>query len=73
MIHICCRHCRVRFTNEATMYLTACPECGRPTAPIEQAQDLVGFRLFDPLDLTDIVDDGFDVSPAQPKPRGTRS
>jgi hypothetical protein len=73
MSHLCCRHCRVRFTAEAAPYLAACPECERPTGRIEQAQDLLGFRLFDPLDLTDIVDGGLDLAPAQPSPRGRRS
>ena len=62
MSHLCCHHCRVRFTAEAATYSHfACPECERPTALIEQAQALLGFRLFDPLDLTDIVDDGLEV------------
>ena len=72
MTHIGCRHCRVRFSGEATTYLTACPECGRPIGPIEPAQDLLGFRLFDPLDLTDIVNSGFEVSPTQTTPPGAR-
>ncbi len=61
MSHLCCRHCRLRFTAEAATYLTACPACERPTAFIEQAKALLGFRLFDPLDLTDIVDDGLEA------------
>lgn len=73
MSHLCCPHCRVRFTAEAATYITVCPECERPAARIEQRQDLLGFRLFDPLDLTDILADGFELSPAQPRPRGRRS
>jgi hypothetical protein len=63
----------VRFTAEAATYLIACPECERPLARVEKQQDLVGFRLFDPLDLTDMVVDGLGVPPAEPRPRGRRS
>jgi hypothetical protein len=59
----------VRFTAEAATYLLACPECNRPTSPVEQPRSLLGYRLFDPLDLTDLVIDGHDVSPAEPRPR----
>lgn len=68
----CCYHCRVRFTAAATQYLIACPECARPTVRVEKPQELVGFRLFDPLDLTDMVTDGREVSPARPGPGGRR-
>ncbi len=73
MSYACCHHCRVRFTAEAATYLIACPECERPTARVEEAQRLLGFRLFDPLDLTDLVVNGFEASPAKPRPRGKRS
>jgi hypothetical protein len=73
MSGICCRHCRLRFTAEAARYLIACPDCERPTVAVEQSRALVGFRLFDPLDLTDLVADRCDVSPARPRPRGTHA
>jgi hypothetical protein len=73
MSHLCCDHCRVRFTAEAATYLLACPECERPTSRVEESWRLIGFRLFDPLDLTDMVADGREVSPAPPGPRGRRS
>jgi hypothetical protein len=73
MTHVCCHHCRVRFTAEAATYLIACPECERPTARVEEPRRLVGFRLFDPLDLTDLVADGLGVSPAPARPKGRRS
>jgi hypothetical protein len=63
----------VRFTADAATYLIVCPECERPMARVEERQDLVGFRLFDPLDLTDMVTDGLGVSPAEPRPKGRRS
>ncbi len=66
----CCHHCRVRFNAAASQYLTACPECERPTAQVTASQELFGFRLFDPLDMTDLVTDGRQVSPAQPRPLG---
>jgi hypothetical protein len=62
----------VRFNAAASKYLIACPECERPTVRVEKPQELVGFRLFDPLDLTDMVTDGRQVSPAQPRPLGRR-
>jgi hypothetical protein len=62
----------VRFSEAASQYLTACPECERPTARVETPRDLLGFRLFDPLDLTDLVTGGREVSPAQPSPLGRR-
>ena len=70
MSHLCCYHCRVRFTAEAATYLLVCPECDEPTERVEQPSRLLGFRLFDPLDLTDMVDDG--LEPAKPRPRGAR-
>jgi hypothetical protein len=60
----------VRFTEEASTYLIACPECERPTARVEEPRHLVGFRLFDPLDLSDMVIDGRGISPARPRPGG---
>lgn len=68
MNHACCHHCRLRFTAEAAKYLTACPECERRTALVRDPRRLLGFRLFDPLDLTDVVTDGLEVSPARPGP-----
>lgn len=73
MSYACCHHCRVRFTAEAATYLIACPECERPTARVQEGQRLLGYRLFDPLDLTDLVVNGFEASPAEPRPRGSRS
>ena len=72
MSYLCCHHCRVRFSAEAATYLLACPECERPTARVQGPESLIGFRLFDPLDLTDVVVDGRRVSPAKPRPRGRR-
>jgi hypothetical protein len=62
----------MRFPAETATYLVNCPECERPTSQIEP-QLLVGFRLFDPLDLADIVADGLGASPGTPGPSGRRS
>lgn len=71
MSQLCCHDCRVRFTPEAGEYLLVCPQCDRPTTPIEALRRLVGYRLFDPRDLTDFVSDGPGTSP--PRRRGTPS
>jgi hypothetical protein len=72
MTHACCVGCGVRFTAEASTYLLACPECERPLTRVEEVRRLVGFRLFDPLDLTDLVVDRPEVSPARPTPSDKR-
>jgi hypothetical protein len=36
----------LRFTEAASAYLVACPECGRPPQAIVDAHRVVGFRLF---------------------------
>lgn len=73
MSHLCCQHCRVRFSAEAATYLIACPECEKPTTQVDDPQRLLGFRLYDQLDLTDIVPEGPEVSPAEPGPTGERT
>ncbi len=64
MSHACCERCQVRFTADAATYLLACPDCERPLTRVGEAQRLLGFRLFDPLDLSDLVIDSHEVSPA---------
>jgi hypothetical protein len=63
----------MRFTADAATYLIACPDCERPLTRVEEAWPLLGFQLFDPLDLSDLVTEGHEVSPARPRPKGTRS
>jgi hypothetical protein len=46
MTHVGCPDCRLRFAAPAAAYLTACPECGRPTRVIAGETGVVGFRLF---------------------------
>jgi hypothetical protein len=62
----------MRFTAAASTYLLACPECERPLTRVEEVRRLLGFRLFDPGDVTDLVVSTREVSPARPEPRGTR-
>jgi hypothetical protein len=62
----------MRFTAAASTYLLACPECERPLTRVEEVHRLLGFRLFDPVDVTDLVISGSEVSPVRPKPRGGR-
>lgn len=50
MTYLCCPGCRLRFSAAAAVYLTSCPECNMPAAPVSGPTMLVGFRLFDPLD-----------------------
>lgn len=63
----------MRFTADAATYLIACPDCERPITRVEDASSLLGFRLFDPLDLSDLVTDRPEASPAKPRPKGSRS
>jgi hypothetical protein len=69
----CCRRCRLRFTADAAVYLTACPECGWPLTPVGAPEHLLGFRLFDPHDISDILPAASTVLPPEPSPRGRRS
>lgn len=69
---LCCHHCRVRFSAGASEYLTTCPECERPTVRVKTRHELIGFRLFDPLDLTDMVLSAGEVTQARPWPTGWR-
>jgi hypothetical protein len=58
----CCHECRVRFTAVASTYLTSCPECGRLLTSEDGAESLLGFRLFDPLNISDAVPEALAVS-----------
>jgi hypothetical protein len=67
---LCCQLCRLRFSRDAAAYLTACPECGAPATRLPNARNLLGFRLFDPQDIADVIRDP--IQPLQPEPRGRR-
>lgn len=49
--HLCCAHCRLRFTPALAGYIMACPECGDPPQPIGSLELTFGFRLIGPEDL----------------------
>jgi hypothetical protein len=67
MSGLCCPDCRMRFTASASASLTACPECYLPLTPAAGRASLVGFRLFDPRDISDSVPEALAVSlPTQP-------
>lgn len=55
MSHLCCPYCRLRFTAEAASHLLLCPDCERPAAWVQEPERVLGFQLFDPRDLTDLV------------------
>ena len=56
MSHLICPHCRLRFTAQAAIYLLICPECDAPAAWEDDPQRVLGLQLFDPRDLTDLVE-----------------
>ena len=49
--HLCCPHCRLRFTPPAAAYIIACPECGDAPQPIARLELTFGFRVVGPEDL----------------------
>ena len=70
--HLCCPHCRLRFTPAAALSIHACPECREPPQPIASLELTFGFRLLGPEDLPQEQPYGTAVSVALPKP-GTPS
>lgn len=62
----CCQSCRLRFTPDAAQFLTDCPECGTPLTLAGMPRRLVGFRLFDPLDIADVIPDPIPPTGAVP-------
>jgi len=49
--HLCCAHCRLRFTPAAAASIIACPECGDSPQAIARLELTFGFRLLGPKDL----------------------
>jgi hypothetical protein len=67
MTDLCCHECRMRFTPAASASLAACPECYLLLTPAAGPASLIGFRLFDPRDISDSVPEALAVSlPTQP-------
>jgi hypothetical protein len=64
MSRLCCRPCRLRFA--AAVYLTACPECGEATVSVGARESLLGLRLYDPLDVADVLPEALSVSLPEP-------
>jgi hypothetical protein len=72
MTHLCCPHCRLRFTPAAAAYLTACPTCGEPPQP-SSLQGTIGFRLFRVQDNAGSRPEAVAISLPAPDPDGGRS
>jgi hypothetical protein len=66
--HLCCAHCRLRFTPAVAAYITACPECGDPPQPIASLELTFGFRLLGPEDLPQELPHATAVSIVLPRP-----
>jgi hypothetical protein len=71
--HLCCSHCRLRFTPAAAAYILACPECGDPPQPIDRLELTFGFRLVGPEDLPHELPYAMAHSLALPEPEARRS
>lgn len=72
MKRLCCPGCRLRFTRLAATYLTACPECGFPPKPVDDAESLIGFRLLGPQDTPQTMPDAVAVALPDPADKGVR-
>jgi hypothetical protein len=59
---LCCPSCRLRFSPVAATYLLACPECGAPPTVAAGSENLMGYRLLDPLDGPEIQAEAIAVS-----------
>ena len=68
MTQACCPNCRLRFTRAATAYLSACPQCGEPLEPKPSAERMIGFRLFTPDDVADVVPEAVAIAMPSPAP-----
>jgi hypothetical protein len=73
MTHLCCPHCRLRFTPAAGAYLSACPECSEPPQLIAGLDGTFGFRLVGPEEIPHELPHAVAVSVPVPKPPGAGS
>ena len=71
MTHLCCPHCRLRFTPAAGAYLLACSQCGEPPQPCS-LRDAVGFRIFRLEDVPPALPEAIAVSLPIPDPHEHR-
>ena len=72
MTHLCCPHCRLRFTPAAGAHLVACPECGDSPQP-SSLEGTVGFRMFRLEDVPHPLPEAVAVALPGPEPGGARS
>ena len=73
MTHACCASCRIRFTQAAAAYLTACPSCGQPPQRLAAPAGVVGYRLFRPEDTSRAAPQAIEVSMPIPDGGSRRS
>ncbi len=66
--HLCCPHCRLRFTPQTAAYIVRCPECGDSPQPIASLELTFGFRVIGPEDLPHELPYATAVSIALPRP-----
>jgi hypothetical protein len=66
--HLCCPHCRLRFTPAVAAYIVRCPECGDAPQPIASLELTFGFRVIGPDDLPQQLPFATAVSVALPRP-----
>jgi hypothetical protein len=66
--HLCCPHCRLRFTPAAAAYIVRCPECGDSPQPIASLELTFGFRVIGPDDFPHELPYATAVSVALPRP-----
>jgi hypothetical protein len=71
MTHLCCTHCRLRFTPAASACLVACPECGARPRPVS-LESMVGFRKFRFENAGDSLPEAVSVSLPIPEPGGAQ-
>ena len=67
-VHLCCPHCRLRFTRPVAAYIARCPECGDPPQAIASLELTFGFRVIGPKDLPHELPYATAVSVALPRP-----
>ena len=66
--HLCCPHCRLRFTRAVAADIVRCPECGASPEPVASLELTFGFRVIGPADLPHELPDAMAVSVALPVP-----
>jgi hypothetical protein len=70
MTHGCCPCCRLRFTPAVAAQLDACPGCGEPPLLIDDAEQLIGYRLAAGDDLIEPTQVALAEARPRPAPDG---